>query len=143
MIGHFVEAGPASQDGLFTSIECFAASIPGSGMGLYGWFHGYFIASSLMGSLNYCKLNLRKGMSMTRLPLTIWVSFYTYDIGIVLSQFCLAALLFFDRSFGNSSFLIFILQVKVCITKEDHLYCLSIYFGSHPEVYIVLLPALE
>jgi len=45
-----------------------------------------FIASSLLGSLNYIVtvINLRtKGMSMTRLPLTIWAFFVTAIIGVV------------------------------------------------------------
>jgi heme/copper-type cytochrome/quinol oxidase subunit 1 len=52
-------------------------AIGGSGMGMTLWLvsMAIFIASSLMGSLNYIVtvINLRtKGMSMTRLPLTIW-----------------------------------------------------------------------
>jgi cytochrome c oxidase subunit 1 len=48
-------------------------------MGMTLWLisMAIFIASSLMGSLNYIVtvINLRtKGMSMTRLPLTIWAS---------------------------------------------------------------------
>jgi cytochrome c oxidase subunit 1 len=67
-------------------------------------FDGYFIASSLMGSLNYVVtvINLRtKGMSMTRLPLTI-MFFVTAIIGIVSFPVLLSAalLLIFDRSFN-------------------------------------------
>jgi cytochrome c oxidase subunit 1 len=52
----------------------------GSGMGMTLWLvsMAIFIASSLLGSLNYVVtvINLRtKGMSMTRLPLTIWAFF--------------------------------------------------------------------
>jgi cytochrome c oxidase subunit 1 len=50
-----------------------------------------FIASSLMGSLNYIVtvINLRtEGMSMTRLPLTIWAFFVTAIIGVVSFLYC-------------------------------------------------------
>jgi cytochrome c oxidase subunit 1 len=49
-----------------------------------------FIASSLMGSLNYIVtvINLRtEGMS-TRLPLTIWAFFVTAIIGVVSFLYC-------------------------------------------------------
>src|SRR6185436_10421981 len=52
-------------------------SAPGSGLGADFWLIGMalFIFSSLLGGLNYITtvLNLRtKGMSMNRMPLTIW-----------------------------------------------------------------------
>ena len=70
----------------------------------------FFIASSLLGSLNYVVtvINMRtKGMSMTRLPLTIWAFFVTAIIGIVSFPVLLSAalLLIMDRSFGTSFFL--------------------------------------
>ena len=43
-----------------------------------------FVVSSLLGGLNYITtiLNMRtKGMSMTRLPLTIWALFFTRAFG--------------------------------------------------------------
>jgi cytochrome c oxidase subunit 1 len=58
--------------------------------------NGYFIASSLMGSLNYIVtvINLRtEGMSMTRLPLTIWAFFVTAIIGVVSFPVLLSAAL--------------------------------------------------
>jgi len=69
-----------------------------------------FVASSLLGSLNYIVtvLNLRtQGMTMTRLPLTIWAFFVTAIIGVVSFPVLLAAglLLLMDRSFGTSFFL--------------------------------------
>ncbi len=109
-----------------------------------------FIASSLMGSLNYVVtvINLRtKGMTMTRLPLTVWAFFLTAIIGIVSFPvlFSAALLLIFDRSFGTSFFLsdIFI-QGEVLHYQGgspvlfEHLF----WFLGHPEVYIVILPAM-
>jgi cytochrome c oxidase subunit 1 len=78
--------------------HCFYHIIPGSGMGMtFGLISmALFIASSLMGSLNYVVtvINLRtKGMTMTRLPLTIWAFFVTAIIGVFLFQFTSALLL--------------------------------------------------
>ena len=84
----------------------------GSGLGMTLWLvsMAIFIASSLLGSLNYIVtvINLRtKGMSMTRLPLTIWAFFVTAIIGVVSFPVLLSAalLLIMDRSFGTSFFL--------------------------------------
>jgi cytochrome c oxidase subunit 1 len=68
----FVEAGPASSGWtIYPPWQAFT-SYSGSGMGMTLWLvsMALFIASSLMGSLNYVVtvINLRtKGMTMTRL----------------------------------------------------------------------------
>ena len=109
-----------------------------------------FIASALLGGINYVVtiINLRtKGMSMTRLPLTIWAFLITAILGILSFPvlFGAALLLLFDRSFGTSFFLsdIFINGAPLHYSGGSpvlfqHLF----WFLGHPEVYIVLLPAL-
>ena len=154
MIGSlFVEAGPASSGWtIYPPLSALPQAIPGSGMGMTLWLvsMAIFIASSLMGSLNYVVtvINLRtKGMSMTRLPLTIWAFFVTAIIGIVSFPVLLSAalLLIFDRSFGTSFFLSDIYIAGEVLHYQggspvlfEHLF----WFLGHPEVYIVLLPAL-
>mgnify|MGYP003608024115 FL=1 len=149
----FVESGPASAGWtIYPPLSALPQAIPGSGLGMTLWLSSMaiFIASSLMGSLNYVVtvINLRtKGMTMTRLPLTVWAFFVTAIIGIVSFPvlFSAALLLIFDRSFGTSFFLsdIFI-QGEVLHYQGgspvlfEHLF----WFLGHPEVYIVLLPAL-
>jgi cytochrome c oxidase subunit 1 len=149
----FVESGPASAGWtIYPPLSALPQAIPGSGLGMTLWLvsMAIFIASSLMGSLNYVVtvINLRtKGMTMTRLPLTVWAFFVTAIIGIVSFPvlFSAALLLIFDRSFGTSFFLsdIFI-QGEVLHYQGgspvlfEHLF----WFLGHPEVYIVLLPAL-
>ncbi len=149
----FVESGPASAGWtIYPPLSALPQAIPGSGLGMTLWLASMaiFIASSLMGSLNYVVtvINLRtKGMTMTRLPLTVWAFFVTAIIGIVSFPvlFSAALLLIFDRSFGTSFFLsdIFI-QGEVLHYQGgspvlfEHLF----WFLGHPEVYIVLLPAL-
>ncbi|HCE55485.1 MAG: cytochrome c oxidase subunit I [Lutibacter sp.] len=153
VISLFVEAGPASAGWtIYPPLSALPQAIPGSGMGMTLWLisMAIFIASSLMGALNYIVtvLNLRTvGMTMTRLPLTIWAFFVTAIIGVVSFPVLLSAalLLIFDRSFGTSFFLsdIFI-QGEVLHYQGgspvlfEHLF----WFLGHPEVYIVILPAM-
>ncbi len=149
----FVEAGPASAGWtIYPPLSALPKAIPGSGMGMTLWLvsMAIFIASSLIGSLNYIVtvLNLRtKGMKMTRLPLTMWAFFVTAIIGVISFPVLLSAalLLIFDRSFGTSFYLSDIfLGGKVLHYQGgspvlfEHLF----WFLGHPEVYIILLPAL-
>ena len=149
----FVHTGMASAGWtIYPPLSALPQAMPGSGLGMTLWLvsMAIFIASSLLGSLNYIVtvLNLRtKGMKMTRLPLTIWSFLVTAIIGVVSFPVLLAAalLLIFDRSFGTSFYLsdIFI-QGEVLHYKGgspilfEHLF----WFLGHPEVYIILLPAL-
>ncbi|MGZ9676845.1 cytochrome c oxidase subunit I [Flavobacterium sp. JSWR-1] len=154
MVGSlFVEAGPASAGWtIYPPLSALPQAIPGSGTGMTLWLvsMAIFIASSLMGSLNYVVtvINLRtKGMTMTRMPLTIWAFFVTAIIGIISFPVLLSAalLLIFDRSFGTSFFLSDIYIAGEVLHYQggspvlfEHLF----WFLGHPEVYIILLPAL-
>lgn len=149
----FVESGPANAGWtIYPPLSALPQSISGSGLGMTLWLisMAIFIASSLMGSLNYIVtvINLRtKGMSMTRLPLTIWTFFVTAIIGVVSFPVLLSAalLLIFDRSFGTSFFLSDIYIAGEVLHYQggspvlfEHLF----WFLGHPEVYIVILPAM-
>lgn len=154
MIGSlFVESGPASAGWtIYPPLSALEEAIPGSGMGMTLWLvsMAIFIASSLMGSLNYIVtvINLRtEGMTMTRLPLTVWAFFVTAIIGVISFPvlFSAALLLIFDRSFGTSFYLSDIFIKGEVLHYQggspvlfEHLF----WFLGHPEVYIVLLPAL-
>jgi cytochrome c oxidase subunit 1 len=149
----FVESGPASSGWtVYPPLSALPQAISGSGLGMTLWLVSmtFFIASSLLGSLNYIVtvLNLRtKGMSMTRLPLTVWAFFVTAIIGVVSFPVLLSAalLLLMDRSFGTSFFLSDIyIQGEVLAYQGGSpvLYEHLFWFLGHPEVYIVLLPAL-
>ena len=149
----FVESGPASAGWtIYPPLSALEEAIPGSGMGMTLWLvsMAIFIASSLMGSLNYIVtvINLRtEGMTMTRLPLTVWAFFVTAIIGVISFPvlFSAALLLIFDRSFGTSFYLSDIFIKGEVLHYQggspvlfEHLF----WFLGHPEVYIVLLPAL-
>lgn len=149
----FVEAGPASAGWtVYPPLSALPQAIGGSGLGMTLWLVSMtiFIASSLLGSLNYIVtvVNLRtQGMSMTRLPLTIWAFFVTAIIGVVSFPVLLSAglLLLMDRSFGTSFFLSDIyIQGEVLAHQGGSpvLYEHLFWFLGHPEVYIILLPAL-
>jgi cytochrome c oxidase subunit 1 len=149
----FVESGPASAGWtIYPPLSALPQAISGSGLGMTLWLvsMAVFIAGSLLGSLNYIVtvINLRtKGMSMTRMPLTIWAFFITAVIGVISFPVLLSAalLLIMDRSFGTSFFLSDIYLAGEVLNYQggspvlfEHLF----WFLGHPEVYIILLPAL-
>lgn len=148
-----VEGGAASAGWtIYPPLSALPQAIPGSGLGMTLWLisMAIFIASSLLGSLNYIVtiLNLRtKGMTMTRLPLTIWTFLVTAILGVISFPVLLSAalLLIFDRSFGTSFYLSDIYiggQVLEHSGGSPILFEHLFWFLGHPEVYIVLLPSL-
>lgn len=149
----FVEGGPASGGWtIYPPLSALPQAIPGSGMGMTLWITSMslFIVSSLIGSLNYIVtvFNLRtKGMTMTRLPLTIWAFLITAVLGVLSFPVLFSAvlLLLFDRSFGTSFYLsdIYISGGALEVAGGSPiLYEHLFWFLGHPEVYIILLPAL-
>ena len=152
-ISLFVETGPAMAGWtIYPPLSALPQAISGSGLGMTLWLASMtiFIASSLIGSLNYIVtvLNLRtKGMSMTRMPLTIWAFFVTAILGVLSFPVLLSAalLLMMDRLAGTSFYLSDIIVQGEMLTNHGGspiLYQHLFWFLGHPEVYIVLLPAL-
>ncbi|MFN3997116.1 cbb3-type cytochrome c oxidase subunit I [Algoriphagus sp.] len=152
-ISLFIKTGPAGGGWVvYPPLSALEQAIPGSGLGMTLWLIAmtFFIASSLLGGINYITtvINLRtKGMSFSRLPLTIWAFFLTAVIGLLSFPvlFAAALLLVFDRSFGTSFYLsdIYIGGEALPNTGGSPvLYQHLFWFLGHPEVYIVLLPAL-
>jgi len=153
IISLFVQSGPASAGWtIYPPLSAVPESISGSGLGMTLWLVSMtlFIVSSLLGGLNYIVtvLNLRtEGMSMTRLPLTVWALLVTAILGVLSFPVLLscALLLVFDRSFGTSFYLSDILiqgEVLSHAGGNPILFLHLFWFLGHPEVYIVLLPAL-
>ncbi|NCF53840.1 MAG: cytochrome c oxidase subunit I [Bacteroidetes bacterium] len=149
----FVESGPASGGWtVYPPLSALPQAMPGSGTGMTLWLISMtlFIVGSLLGSLNYIVtvINMRtKGMSMTRLPLTIWAFFVTAVLGVLSFPVLLSAalLLMMDRLIGTSFYLsdIFIGgEVLSYSGGSPVLYQHLFWFLGHPEVYIILLPAL-
>ena len=137
---------------VYPPLSALPQAVSGSGFGMTLWLISMtiFIAGSLIGSLNYIVtvLNLRTtGMTMTRMPLTIWTFFVTAILGVLSFPVLLSAalLLIMDRMAGTSFYLSDIMVGSEMLTNHggspllfQHLF----WFLGHPEVYIVLLPAL-
>jgi cytochrome c oxidase subunit 1 len=151
----FIQTGPFSGGWTaYPPLSALGDASPGSKTGMDLWITAMamFVVSSLLGGLNYVStvLNLRtKGMSMTRLPLTIWALFFTAVLGILSFPVLLSGfiLLLFDRHAGTSFYLsdIYIGATNQALPNEggsailfQHLF----WFLGHPEVYIILLPAM-
>jgi cytochrome c oxidase subunit 1 len=157
----FVGAGAAA--GGWTSyppLSALKGAVPGSDKGQTLWIIAmvFFIASFTMGGLNFVTtiLNLRtKGLSLMRMPLTLWSMFLVAVLGLLafpaLTAACLMLLL--DRHFGTSFFLPegLVLNNAPLLAADgsalhrggspllwQHLF----WFLGHPEVYILMLPAL-
>lgn len=153
IMGLFVEGGPASGGWtVYPPLSALPQAMPGSGAGMTFWLVSMvlFIASSLLGGLNYIVtiLNLRtKGMSMTRLPLTIWAFFVTAILGVLSFPVLVSAvvLLLMDRTMGTAFYLSEIHiggEALDFIGGSPILYQHLFWFLGHPEVYIIMLPAL-
>ncbi len=149
----YVEGGAASGGWtVYPPLSALPQAMPGSGTGMTLWLIAMtlFVVSSLLGGLNYIVtvINLRtKGMSMTRLPLTIWAFLITAVLGVLSFPVLVSAvvLLLMDRSMGTAFYLsdIFIAGEALDVTGGSPiLYQHLFWFLGHPEVYIVLLPAL-
>jgi cytochrome c oxidase subunit I len=151
----FVETGPAAGGWtVYPPLSALGDASEGSKTGMDLWIVGMalFVISSLLGGLNYITtiLNLRtKGMSMTRLPLTIWAILFTAILGVLSFPVLLSGLilLLFDRHAGTSFYLsdIFMTSTAKALPNEggsailfQHLF----WFLGHPEVYIIILPAM-
>jgi cytochrome c oxidase subunit 1 len=149
----FVQDGPAGGGWVvYPPLSALPDAAPGSGTGMTMWLisMAIFIVSSLLGSINYVTtvINLRtRGMTFDKMPLTIWAFTFTAILGILSFPVLLSAalLLIFDRSFGTSFYLSDIYINGQALPNQggspilfQHLF----WFLGHPEVYIVILPAL-
>lgn len=154
LISFFVEGGAAASGWTaYPPLSAIRSAIPGSAAGQTLWLVGmiFFVASFTMGGLNFVVtiLNLRtKGLRMMRMPLTTWAQFIVGILGL-LSFPALAAgalLLTFDRSLGTSFFLPAGIYIGDTLMPHEggapllwqHLF----WFLGHPEVYIIMLPAM-
>ncbi len=126
---------------------------PGLGTGQNLWIIAIaiFCLASLLGALNFITttLDLRcKGMSLMRMPLTVWAWFVTAILGLLAFGVLLAAgvLLLLDRVAGSSFFIPGGLVVSDRVIDHtggspllwQHLF----WFFGHPEVYIAILPGM-
>ena len=138
----FVPGGPAA--GGWTSYAPLSARAQYTGVewGQNLWIISLLIlgVSSLMGSINYITtiINMRApGMTYFRMPLTVWSLFITAILLLLALPVFTAALamLLFDRIAGTSFFLP---EGGGQPLLWQHMF----WFFGHPEVYILVLPAM-
>ena len=123
---------------------------PGEGLGADLWITSIaiFCVASLMGALNFITttLDLRaKGMTLMRMPLTVWSWFITAILGLLAFGVLLSAgiLLLMDRNLGTSFYVpLVVVNGQILGHKGgspllwQHLF----WFFGHPEVYIAIVP---
>jgi len=149
----FLSTGPFSGGWVaYPPLSALPQASSGSGAGMTLWLISLtlFVVSVLLGGINYITtvLNLRtKGMSLWRMPLTIWAFFITAIIGLLSFPVLVSGffLLMADRMLGTSFYLseIFINgQALDYVGGSPILYQHLFWFLGHPEVYIIILPAM-
>ena len=126
---------------------------PGLGAGQTLWILSIaiFCGASLMGALNFIAttIDLRaRGLSLMRMPLSVWGWFITAVLALLAFGVLLAAgiLLLLDRVVGTSFFIPAGLVVSDKLLDHkggspllwQHLF----WFFGHPEVYIAILPGM-
>jgi len=153
MASLFVQTGPASGGWTaYPPLSALGDASIGSKIGMDLWLTSMalFVVSQLLGGLNYIStiLNMRtKGMGMTKIPLTIWSFFFTAILGVLSFPVLLSGfiLLLFDRHAGTSFYLSDLYVAGKVLSNEGGsaiLYQHLFWFLGHPEVYIIILPAM-
>ncbi len=136
----------------YAPLSALPSAGPGEGLGADLWITSIaiFCVASLMGALNFITttLDLRaKGMTLMRMPLTVWSWFITAMLGLLAFGVLLSAgiLLLMDRNLGTSFYVPLVVVNGVVMGHKggspllwQHLF----WFFGHPEVYIAILPGM-
>jgi len=154
LIGAFLVEGGAPISGWTAYPPLSAldgAVIAGNGQDWWLASIAIFCLASLLSALNFIVTTLEmrtEGMTMMRLPLTVWGWFFTALIALLAFGVLLAAgiLLLMDRNFDTSFFIPGGLVINDQLVDRSggspilwqHLF----WFFGHPEVYIAILPAM-
>jgi cytochrome c oxidase subunit 1 len=155
LLASFLVEGGAAAAGwtAYPPLSAVWSALPGSQMGQTVWIvsMALFIASFTMSGLNIVATvfsTRAPGMWMMRLPLTVWSYFIASILGLLAFPPLTAAaiMLLLDRHFGTSFFLPSGLVVANKLLPNtggspllwQHLF----WFLGHPEVYVLILPAL-
>jgi cytochrome c oxidase subunit I len=154
MIAAFFVTGGAPLHGWtgYAPLSALNNSGPGEQLGADLWITSIaiFCVASLMGALNFITttLDLRaKGMTMMRMPLTVWAWFITAILGLLAFGVLLSAgiLLLLDRNLGTSFYVPLVVvngQVMGHKGGSPLLWQHLFWFFGHPEVYIAILPSM-
>ncbi|MGH9843779.1 MAG: cytochrome c oxidase subunit I [Blastocatellia bacterium] len=157
MAALFVEGGaPIGGWTFYPPLSAIPSAGPGQGRGADLWLVsiGIFCVASFLGAINFIVTTLTRrtaGMTLMRMPLTVW-SWFVTAILMVLSfpvLFAAGLMLFLDRNYGTHYFVPAGLVVTGKLVSGvgegggspllwQHLF----WFFGHPEVYIAILPGM-
>ena len=136
----------------YAPLSALPSAGPGEQLGADLWITSIaiFCVASLMGALNFITtvLDLRaKGMTMMRMPLTVWSWFITAILGLLAFGVLLSAgiLLLLDRNLGTSFYVPLVVvngQIMGHKGGSPLLWQHLFWFFGHPEVYIAILPGM-
>ena len=147
----FVPGGPTGAGWTLYPPQAITAGTPGSsaGIALMLISLSLFVIGFTMGGLNYIITVLQsrtRGMTLMRLPLTVWGIFTATVLALLAFPALLVAciMMTLDNLIGTSYFMPTIVSMGETLSYEggspilfQHLF----WFFGHPEVYIVALPA--
>jgi len=147
----FVPSGPTGAGWTLYPPQAILEGTPGVGTGIFLMLLSLaiFIVAFTMGGLNYVVTVLQartRGMTLMRMPLTIWALFTATILGLLAFPALLvsAIMMALDLKLGTSFFMPAILSMGETLDYDggspilfQHLF----WFFGHPEVYIVALPA--
>jgi cytochrome c oxidase subunit I len=154
MLAAFFVTGGAPLHGWtgYAPLSALPNAGPGEQLGADLWVTSIaiFCVASLMGALNSITtvLDLRaKGMTLMRMPLTVWSWFITAILGLLAFGVLLSAgiLLLLDRNVGTSFYVPLVVvngQVMGHKGGSPLLWQHLFWFFGHPEVYIAILPGM-
>jgi cytochrome c oxidase subunit 1 len=151
MASFFVEGGPTGAGWTLYPPQSISEGTPGVDGGITLMFLSLavFIIAFTMGGLNYVTTILQarcKGMTLMRMPLSIWGIFVATILGLLAFPALLVAAIMtlLDQLIGTSFFMPEMLSMGEANEYNggspilfQHLF----WFFGHPEVYIVALPA--
>jgi cytochrome c oxidase subunit 1 len=156
MAAFFVEGGaPLGGWTAYPPLSALGSiAAPGQGAGMNLWIISIalFCVASLLGALNFLTTTLAmraKGLSLMKMPLTVWAWFTTAVLSLLAFPVLLGAgiLLLMDRV-GGTSFFIPTGLVVSGTPIVDHsggspiLWQHLFWFFGHPEVYIAIIPGM-
>jgi cytochrome c oxidase subunit 1 len=154
MLAAFFVTGGAPLHGWtgYAPLSALPSAGPGEQLGADLWVTSIaiFCVASLMGALNFITttLDLRaKGMTLMRMPLTVWSWFITAILGLLAFGVLLSAgiLLLLDRNVGTSFYVPLVVvngQIMGHKGGSPLLWQHLFWFFGHPEVYIAILPGM-
>ncbi|MCH7743263.1 MAG: cbb3-type cytochrome c oxidase subunit I [Proteobacteria bacterium] len=151
MASFFIPGGPTGAGWTLYPPQSILFGTPGASWGIILMLVSLavFIVAFTMGGLNYVTTVLQartRGMTMMRMPLTVWGIFTATILGLLAFPALLvsAIMMLLDRLLGTSFFMPAIVSMGELSETQggspilfQHLF----WFFGHPEVYIVALPA--